>query len=196
MVPLWMFPVAITCGNSFILKPSEKTPLSANRLGELLMEAGLPEGVLNVIHGSRDCVQALLEHPKVAAVSFVGSTNVAEYINRTGTFHGKRVQAAGGAKNHLIIMPDADIDQTVKALAASAYGCAGQRCMAGSVAVAVGGAGDPIVEGLVAYAKSLKVGPSDGDENYRTRASHPPRAQRPHCEVLRYCEKRGGFGST
>ncbi len=165
MVPLWMFPVAITCGNTFVLKPSEKTPLSANRLGELLTEAGLPDGVFNIIHGGKECVQALLEHPKVAAISFVGSTNVAEYIYRTGTYHGKRVQAAGGAKNHLIIMPDADMDQTVKALAASAYGCAGQRCMAGSVAVAVGAAGDPVVEGLVAHAKTLKVGPSDGDES-------------------------------
>jgi malonate-semialdehyde dehydrogenase (acetylating)/methylmalonate-semialdehyde dehydrogenase len=165
MVPLWMFPVAVTCGNTFILKPSEKVPLSAIRLGELMLEAGIPDGVFNIIHGGKECVDALLMHPDVAAVSFVGSTPIAEYVYQTGTAHGKRVQSAGGAKNHLIIMPDADIDQAVKALAASAYGCAGQRCMAGSVAVAVGGAGDPVVEGLVDHAGSFKVGPSDGDES-------------------------------
>jgi malonate-semialdehyde dehydrogenase (acetylating)/methylmalonate-semialdehyde dehydrogenase len=165
MVPLWMFPVAITCGNTFILKPSEKVPLSAVRLGELLAEAGLPDGVFNIVHGDRECVDALLDHPKVAAISFVGSTAVAKYIYERGTAAGKRVQSAGGAKNHLIIMPDADIEQTVKALAASAYGCAGQRCMAGSVAVTVGKAGDPVVEGLVDYAGTLRVGPTDGNEN-------------------------------
>jgi malonate-semialdehyde dehydrogenase (acetylating)/methylmalonate-semialdehyde dehydrogenase len=164
MVPLWMFPVAITCGNTFVLKPSEKVPLSAVRLGELLTEAGLPDGVFNIVHGDRECVDALLDHPQVAAVSFVGSTAVAKYIYQRGTAAGKRVQSAGGAKNHLIIMPDADMDQTVKALAASAYGCAGQRCMAGSVAVAVGKAGDPVVDGLVAHARTLRVGPTDGNE--------------------------------
>ncbi len=138
MVPLWMFPVAIVCGNSFVLKPSEKVPLSSMRLAELLNEAGLPPGVFNIIHGGRECVERLLTHPKVAAISFVGSTPIAQKIYATGTANGKRVQAAGGAKNHLIIMPDADMEMTVKALAASAYGCAGQRCMAGSVAVAVG----------------------------------------------------------
>lgn len=161
MVPLWMFPVAITCGNTFVLKPSEKTPLSAVLLGELLEEAGLPPGVFNVIHGGRECVEALCTHPDVAALSFVGSTPVAKIVYETGTAHGKRVQAAGGAKNHLIILPDADMDQTVKQLGASAYGCAGQRCMAGSIAVAVGSAGDPLVEGLVDLGKSMKVGPSD-----------------------------------
>ena len=164
MVPLWMFPVAITCGNTFVLKPSEKVPLSAVRLGELLAEAGLPEGVFNIVHGDRECVDALLDHPKVAAISFVGSTAIAKYIYERGTAAGKRVQSAGGAKNHLIIMPDADLDQTVKALAASAYGCAGQRCMAGSVAVAVGKAGDPVVDGLVDYAGTLRIGPTDGNE--------------------------------
>jgi len=165
MVPLWMYPVAITCGNTFVLKPSEKVPLSAVRLVELLLEAGLPPGVMNLVHGDKQCVDALLTHPDVAAISFVGSTPIAKYIYETGTANGKRVQAAGGAKNHLIIMPDADMDQTVKALSASAYGCAGQRCMAGSLAVAVGGAGDPVVEGLVDYAGSMNVGPSDGDES-------------------------------
>ncbi|MGL4512343.1 MAG: CoA-acylating methylmalonate-semialdehyde dehydrogenase [Lacipirellulaceae bacterium] len=161
MVPLWMFPVAITCGNTFVLKPSEKAPLSAVRLGELLLEAGLPEGVFNIVQGGRECVDALLDHPLVAAVSFVGSTPVAKHVYERGTRNGKRVQAAGGAKNHLVILPDADMDQTVKQLAASAYGCAGQRCMAGSIAVAVGGAADPLVEGLVRLAGSMKVGPTD-----------------------------------
>lgn len=161
MVPLWMLPIAITCGNTFILKPSEKTPLSAQRLGELLQEAGLPDGVFNLVHGARDCVEALLTHDDVAAISFVGSTPVAKIVYETGTAHGKRVQSAGGAKNHLIIMPDADMDQTVKQLAASAYGCAGQRCMAGSLAVAVGSAGDPLVDGLVDFSKAMKVGASD-----------------------------------
>ncbi|MEN0109377.1 MAG: CoA-acylating methylmalonate-semialdehyde dehydrogenase [Planctomycetota bacterium] len=161
MVPLWMLPVAITCGNTFVLKPSEKTPLSAVLLGELLAEAGLPDGVLNIAHGGRACVEALLTHPEVAAISFVGSTPVARIVYETGTKHGKRVQAAGGAKNHLVVMPDADMDQTVKQLAASAYGCAGQRCMAGSVAVAVGSAGDPLVEGLVDLGRGMSVGASD-----------------------------------
>ena len=165
MVPLWMFPIALTCGNTFILKPSEKVPLSAVRLGELLAEAGLPDGVFNIVHGDRECVDALLDHPKVAAISFVGSTTIAKYIYERGTAAGKRVQSAGGAKNHLIIMPDAEMDQTVKALAASAYGCAGQRCMAGSVAVTVGKAGDPVVEGLVDYVSKFRVGPTDGNEN-------------------------------
>jgi malonate-semialdehyde dehydrogenase (acetylating) / methylmalonate-semialdehyde dehydrogenase len=165
MVPLWMFPIALTCGNTFILKPSEKVPLSSVRLGELLEEAGVPEGVFNIVHGDRECVDALLDHPKVAAVSFVGSTGIAKYIYERGTANGKRVQSAGGAKNHLIIMPDAEMDQTVKALVASAYGCAGQRCMAGSVAVAVGKAGDAVVEGLIDVAGKMRVGPSDGKEN-------------------------------
>jgi malonate-semialdehyde dehydrogenase (acetylating)/methylmalonate-semialdehyde dehydrogenase len=164
MVPLWMFPIALTCGNTFVLKPSEKVPLSSQRLGELLAEAGLPDGVFSIVHGDKECVDALLDHPTVAAISFVGSTAIAKYIYERGTAAGKRVQSAGGAKNHLIIMPDADMDQTVKALAASAYGCAGQRCMAGSVAVAVGKAGDPIVEGLVDYAGKFRVGPTDGNE--------------------------------
>lgn len=165
MVPLWMFPVAIVCGNTFILKPSEKVPLSSMRLGELLIEAGLPPGVFSVLHGGKECVDALLAHPKVAAISFVGSTPIAQKIYTTGTANGKRIQAAGGAKNHMIIMPDADLDITVKALAASAYGCAGQRCMAGSVAVAVGNAGDPLIDQLVAFAGKMRVGPTDGQES-------------------------------
>jgi malonate-semialdehyde dehydrogenase (acetylating)/methylmalonate-semialdehyde dehydrogenase len=165
MVPLWMYPIAITCGNTFVLKPSEKVPLSAVRIAELLEEAGVPDGVFNIVHGDRECVDALLDHPKVAAISFVGSTAIAKYIYERGTAAGKRVQSAGGAKNHIIIMPDAEMDQTVKALAASAFGCAGQRCMASSVAVTVGKAGDPIVENLVEHAGRMRVGPTDGNEN-------------------------------
>ncbi|HEV3165956.1 MAG TPA: CoA-acylating methylmalonate-semialdehyde dehydrogenase [Isosphaeraceae bacterium] len=162
MVPLWMFPVAIVCGNTFVLKPSEKVPLSANRLGELLAEAGLPEGVFNIVHGDKECVDALLTHPLVRAISFVGSTNVARHVYETGTKNGKRVQAAGGAKNHLIIMPDADLDQAVKALQASAYGCAGERCMAGSIALPVGGIADSLVDLLCDRASKMVVGPTDG----------------------------------
>ena len=136
------------------------------RLGELLAEAGLPDGVFNIVHGDRECVDALLDHPKVAAISFVGSTTIAKYIYETR--HGGRASACNrpaGRRTISIIMPDADMDQTVKQLAASAYGCAGQRCMAGSVAVAVGKAGDPVVEGLVDYAGKFRVGPTDGNEN-------------------------------
>jgi malonate-semialdehyde dehydrogenase (acetylating)/methylmalonate-semialdehyde dehydrogenase len=163
MVPLWMFPVAITCGNTFVLKPSEKVPLSAVRLGELLMESGLPDGVFNIVHGDRACVDALLEHPLVRAVSFVGSTAAARHVYEAGTRNGKRVQAAGGAKNHLIIMPDADLDQAVAALQVSAFGCAGERCMAGSVAVPVGAIAGPMVERLCLQASRMKVGPTDHD---------------------------------
>src|SRR5262249_39548173 len=131
MVPLWMFPVALACGNTFVLKPSEKVPLSAVRLGELLADSGLPGGVFNIGPGDKHAGAALLAAPLVRAVSFVGSTEVARYVYETGTRHGKRVQAAGGAKNHLVIMPDADLDQAAKALQASAFGCAGERCMAG-----------------------------------------------------------------
>ena len=163
MVPLWMFPVAIVCGNTFVLKPSEKVPLSSVRLGELMIEAGFPAGVFNIVHGGKECVDALLTHPQVAAISFVGSTPIAKYIYETGTKHGKRVQSAGGAKNHLIIMPDADLDLSVKALAGSAYGCAGQRCMAGSVAVAVGVVADPLVEQLSDHAGRIHVASTDGN---------------------------------
>jgi malonate-semialdehyde dehydrogenase (acetylating)/methylmalonate-semialdehyde dehydrogenase len=162
MVPLWMFPVALACGNTFVLKPSEKVPLSANLLGELLVEAGCPAGVFNVVHGDRECVDALLTHPLVRAVSFVGSTAVARHVYETGTRHGKRVQAAGGAKNHLIVMPDADLEQAAAAVQASAFGCAGERCMAGSVAVPVGGVADALVQRLVDKASKMTVGRTDG----------------------------------
>lgn len=161
MVPLWMFPIALTCGNTFVLKPSEKVPLSAMRLAELLVEAGLPPGVFNVVHGDKEAVDALLTHPLVQAVSFVGSTPVAKYIYETSIQHGKRCQSNGGAKNHILVMPDADMDKAVGALQASAFGCSGQRCMAGSLAVAIGGAADPLVEKLSAAAAKMKVGRTD-----------------------------------
>jgi len=162
MVPLWMFPIAIVCGNTFVLKPSEKVPLAAVRMGELLSESGLPEGVFNIVHGDRECVDALLAHPLIRAVSFVGSTAVARHVYETGTKNGKRVQAAGGAKNHLIIMPDADLEQAVGALRLSAFGCAGERCMAGSIALAVGKVADSLVERLCQTAREMKVGATDG----------------------------------
>jgi malonate-semialdehyde dehydrogenase (acetylating)/methylmalonate-semialdehyde dehydrogenase len=165
MVPLWMFPVALVCGNTFILKPSEKVPLTANLLGELLIEAGLPAGVFNIVHGNKECVDTLLTHPKVAAISFVGSTAIAKYVYETGTKNGKRVQAAGGAKNHLIIMPDADLDQAVAALQASAFGCAGERCMAGSVALSVGNVSDELVARLVKKSAAMTVGPTDAGQD-------------------------------
>jgi malonate-semialdehyde dehydrogenase (acetylating)/methylmalonate-semialdehyde dehydrogenase len=144
------------------LKPSEKVPLSAVMLGELLTQAGAPPGVFNIVHGDRECVEALITHPLVRAISFVGSTSVARAVYETGTKHGKRVQAAGGAKNHLIIMPDADLEQAVKAIQAAAFGCAGERCMAGSVALPVGSIGDQVVDLLCRYAARMKVGPTDG----------------------------------
>ncbi|MDP0497387.1 MAG: CoA-acylating methylmalonate-semialdehyde dehydrogenase [Verrucomicrobiota bacterium JB024] len=149
MVPMWMFPLAIACGNTFVLKPSEKTPLTAMRLAELATEAGLPGGVLNVVNGAQEAVERLCTHPDIAAVSFVGSTKVAEIVYRTASHAGKRVQSAGGAKNAMVVMPDADLDSTVRAIIGAAYGCAGQRCMAGSTVLAVG----PIVDELVARLK-------------------------------------------
>jgi malonate-semialdehyde dehydrogenase (acetylating)/methylmalonate-semialdehyde dehydrogenase len=157
-----MFPVAIACGNTFVLKPSEKVPLSAVMLAELLTEAGLPPGVFNLIHGDKTCVDALLTHPLVRAISFVGSTPVARHVFETGTKHGKRVQAAGGAKNHMIVMPDADLEQAAKAIGVSAFGCAGERCMAGSLALSVGGVGDQLIDRLRAEASRMRVGPTDG----------------------------------
>src|ERR1051326_9036431 len=161
MVPLWMFPLALVCGNTFVLKPSEKVPLTAVLLIELLEKAGLPKGVLNVVPGGRECVDALLTHPKVRAISFVGSSPVAKHIYETGTRHGKRVQANGGAKNYLVVMPDADVPPTVEAMATAAFGCAGERCMAGSTAIAVGQAVDRVLPSLVAAARAIKVGPTD-----------------------------------
>jgi len=157
MVPMWMFPVAIACGNTFVLKPSEKDPSVPMRVAELLAEAGLPDGVFNVVNGDREAVDTLLTDPRVAAVSFVGSTPVAEYIYRTASAHGKRVQALGGAKNHMVVMPDADTANAASALMGAAYGSAGERCMAISVAVAVGDAGDRLVDELRRQVAGLKV---------------------------------------
>ncbi|HEX4055032.1 MAG TPA: CoA-acylating methylmalonate-semialdehyde dehydrogenase [Tepidisphaeraceae bacterium] len=165
MVPLWMFPIAIACGNTFVLKPSERVPMTSNLLGEMMIEAGLPPGVFNIVHGDKTCVDALLTHPLVKAISFVGSTSVAQYVYETGTRHGKRVQAAGGAKNHLIIMPDADLDQAALAVQTSAFGCAGERCMAGSIAVPVGDVAQDLVKRLTEIGQSMKTGPTDGSDS-------------------------------
>ena len=145
MVPMWMFPVAIACGNTFVLKPSERDPTLSLRLAELLKEAGLPDGVFNVVHGDKEAVDALLTHPLVKAVSFVGSTPIAKYIYETGAAHGKRVQALGGAKNHAVVLPDADLDFATEAIIGAGYGSAGERCMAISAVVAVGEAADALV---------------------------------------------------
>ena len=161
MVPLWMFPLALACGNTFVLKPSEKVPLTAVRLVELLEKAGLPKGVMNLVHGGREAVDTLLTHPLVKAVSFVGSTPVAKHIYETGTRHGKRVQANGGAKNHMVVMPDADVSKAVEAIATAAFGCAGERCMAGSTAITVGAAAERLLPSLVNAARAIRVGPTD-----------------------------------
>ncbi len=168
MVPMWMFPVALATGNTFVLKPSEKVPGAMMRMAELLTEAGLPKGVFNIVNGDRDAVDVLLTHPDVEAVSFVGSTPVAEYIYNRGCQHGKRVQALGGAKNHMVIMPDADMEAAANALMGAAYGAAGERCMAVSVAVPVGeGTAERLLEVLKPKVEALRVGPGivDGQEN-------------------------------
>ncbi len=157
MVPMWMFPVAIACGNTFVLKPSERDPSPALLMARWLKEAGLPDGVFNVVQGDREAVDALLAHPQVDAVSFVGSTPIARYIHETASRHGKRVQALGGAKNHMVVMPDADLDQAVDALIGAAYGSAGERCMAISVAVAVGPIADRLVARLAERVPQIKM---------------------------------------
>ncbi|MGD2133791.1 MAG: CoA-acylating methylmalonate-semialdehyde dehydrogenase, partial [Maricaulaceae bacterium] len=168
MIPMWMFSVAIACGNTFVLKPSEKDPSVPLRLAELFMEAGAPAGVLNVVNGDKTAVDAILTHPSIKAVSFVGSSDIAQYVYSTGTAHGKRVQAMGGAKNHGIILPDANMDQAVKDIVGAAYGSAGERCMALPVAVTVGKkTGDEFVERISEAARNLKVGVStDPDAHY------------------------------
>ena len=165
MVPLWMFPLAIACGNTFVLKPSEKDPSCSLKWAELLAEAGLPPGVFNVVQGDATAVNALLADERVAAVSFVGSTPVAEHVYRTASAHGKRVQALGGAKNHLVVMPDADMDQAADALVGAAYGSAGERCMAISAAVLVGDAAEPLLQRLLPRIEKLKVGPGLDPKN-------------------------------
>ncbi len=163
MVPLWMFPMAIACGNTFILKPSEKVPSASIRMAELFKEAGLPDGVFNVVHGDKAAVDAILDHAGIHAVSFVGSTPIAKYIYETCAKAGKRVQALGGAKNHAVVLPDADLEFAADALIGAAYGSAGERCMAISAVVAVGAAGDPLVRLLEQKAKKIKVGPGHQD---------------------------------
>jgi malonate-semialdehyde dehydrogenase (acetylating) / methylmalonate-semialdehyde dehydrogenase len=165
MVPMWMFPVALACGNCFILKPSERDPSASVILAELLKEAGLPDGVFSVVHGDKAAVDAILHHPDIAAVSFVGSTPIARYIYETSALHGKRCQALGGAKNHMVIMPDADLDQAVDALMGAAYGAAGERCMAISVAVPIGDqVADALIDKLVPRVRGLKIGPGTDRE--------------------------------
>jgi malonate-semialdehyde dehydrogenase (acetylating)/methylmalonate-semialdehyde dehydrogenase len=159
MVPMWMFGTAIATGNTFILKPSEKDPSASIFLAELLHEAGVPDGVFNVVHGDKVAVDAILEHPDIAAVSFVGSTPIARYIYETGTSHGKRVQALGGAKNHMIVLPDADIDMAADAAVSAGYGSAGERCMAVATVVAVGDVADPLVDAISKRLPNVKVGP-------------------------------------
>ncbi|MFF4606804.1 CoA-acylating methylmalonate-semialdehyde dehydrogenase [Streptomyces sp. NPDC001339] len=161
MVPMWMFPLAIACGNTFVLKPSEKVPSAAFKLAELAAEAGLPDGVLNIVNGDKVAVDALLTHPDVAAVSFVGSTPIARYIHTTGTANGKRVQALGGAKNHMLVLPDADLNLAADSAINAAYGSAGERCMAISVVVAVGDTADPLIGKIKERADRLRIGPGD-----------------------------------
>jgi malonate-semialdehyde dehydrogenase (acetylating) / methylmalonate-semialdehyde dehydrogenase len=161
MIPLWMFPLAVVAGNTFVLKPSERTPLGGARLAEIFLEAGFPEGVLNVVHGGSEAVNALLVHPDVNAISFVGSAPVARHVYTTAAAHGKRVQALGGAKNHIVVMPDADPEIAMPAILNSAFGNAGERCLAGSVAVAVGNAAEGLIGPLAKAAAKMVVGPGD-----------------------------------
>jgi malonate-semialdehyde dehydrogenase (acetylating)/methylmalonate-semialdehyde dehydrogenase len=164
MVPMWMFANAIACGNAFILKPSEKDPSASILIAELLKEAGLPDGVFNVIHGDKVAVDRILEHPDIAAVSFVGSTPIARYIYETGTRNGKRVQALGGAKNHMVVLPDADVDMAADAAVSAGYGSSGERCMAIATIVAVGGVADPLVDAIKSRLPKVKVGPGSDPE--------------------------------
>ncbi len=190
MIPLWMFPLAVVCGNTFVLKPSERTPLSVVRLARLFLDAGFPPGVLNVVHGAGDTAAALIRHPGVQAISFVGSEPVARAVYREAAAHGKRVQALGGAKNHIVVMPDADLDTAIPAILGSAFGNAGERCLAGSVAVAVGDAAR-FVDRLSSSAQALTVGPGDRpgvDVGPLIRAEHRQRV----VEHIERAEREGG----
>jgi len=192
MVPMWMYPFAIACGNAFVLKPSEKVPLTPTLAAELLHQSGLPAGVFNLVHGDRVAVDALLHHPLVKAVSFVGSTPVAKHVYATAAANGKRVQALGGAKNHLIVMPDADMPKTVEAIIGSAFGAAGERCLAGSVLVPVGEAAGPLLDLLVERTKNLKVG--DGAQ---AGVEMGPLVTSDHCQrVAGYVEKGVAEGAV
>jgi len=192
MVPLWMFPNAIAAGNTFVLKPSEKDPSVTMLLAEMIHEAGLPEGVFNVVHGDKVAVDRLLEHPTVKAISFVGSTPIARYVYETGTARGKRVQALGGAKNHMVVLPDADIDVAADAAVSAGYGSAGERCMAISVVVAVGSAADPLVEAIERRIPQVKVGPGTDPES-----GMGPLITREHRDrVEAYVAEAAGEGAT
>src|ERR1700726_2107219 len=181
MIPMWKFAPAIACGNSFLLKPSERDPSVPMRIAQLLMEAGLPAGVLNVVNGDKEAVDTLLTDPRVRAVGFVGSSAIAEYIYATGCAHGKRVQCFGGAKNHMIVMPDADMDQAVDALIGAGYGSGGERCMAVSVAVPVGKkTADALMQKLIPRVENLKVGPSTDKQ-----ADYGPMVTRAHMQKVR-----------
>jgi malonate-semialdehyde dehydrogenase (acetylating)/methylmalonate-semialdehyde dehydrogenase len=191
MVPMWMFANAIACGNTFILKPSEKDPSASIFMAELLKEAGVPDGVFNVVHGDKVAVDAILEHPTIRAVSFVGSTPIAKYIYETGTKNGKRVQALGGAKNHMVVLPDADIEMAADAAVSAAYGSSGERCMAISVVVAVGGSADPLVEAIKNRLPKIKVGPGSD-----ATAEMGPLVTREHRDkVASYLEKGKAQGA-
>ncbi|HEV7809795.1 MAG TPA: CoA-acylating methylmalonate-semialdehyde dehydrogenase, partial [Candidatus Limnocylindrales bacterium] len=192
MVPMWMFGNAIACGNTFILKPSEKDPSASMFLAELLHEAGVPDGVFNVVHGDKVAVDAILAHPDIAAVSFVGSTPIARYIYETGTKNGKRVQALGGAKNHMIVLPDADIEMAADAAVSAGYGSAGERCMAVATVVAVGAAADPLVAAITARLPKIKVGPGSDPE-----AEMGPLVTRQHRDkVASYLDSGAAQGAT
>jgi malonate-semialdehyde dehydrogenase (acetylating)/methylmalonate-semialdehyde dehydrogenase len=192
MVPMWMFGNAIACGNTFILKPSEKDPSASILLAELLKEAGVPDGVFNVVHGDKVAVDAILEHPTIRAVSFVGSTPIAKYIYETGTKHGKRVQALGGAKNHMVVLPDADVEMAADAAVSAAYGSSGERCMAISVVVAVGDVADPIVDAIRSRLPKIQVGPGSDPS-----AQMGPLVTREHRDkVASYLEKGTEQGAT
>ncbi|WP_017581872.1 CoA-acylating methylmalonate-semialdehyde dehydrogenase [Nocardiopsis valliformis] len=192
MVPMWMFPVAIACGNTFVLKPSEKDPSAAVLLAELWAEAGLPDGVFNVVHGDKAAVDAILEHPDVAAVSFVGSTPIAQYIYRTAAEHGKRVQALGGAKNHMVVLPDADLDLAADSAVSAGFGSAGERCMAISVVAVVDSVADDLLERIRERVSRLRVGPGDDD-----RSEMGPLVTREHRDkVASYLESGVREGAT
>jgi malonate-semialdehyde dehydrogenase (acetylating)/methylmalonate-semialdehyde dehydrogenase len=192
MVPMWMWAPALACGNTFVLKPSEKDPSASVLTAELLKQAGLPNGVFNVVHGDKVAVDRLLEHQNVNAVSFVGSTPIARYVYESGTRHGKRVQALGGAKNHMVVLPDADVEMAADAAVSAAYGSAGERCMAVSVLVAVGDVADPLVDAIRARAPQVKVG-----NGLEPDSEMGPLITREHRDkVASYIEKGRGQGAT
>jgi len=196
MVPLWMFPVALACGNTFILKPSEKVPSASMLMADLLKQAGLPDGVFNVVHGDKDAVDALLNHPGIKAISFVGSTPIAKYIYETAAKNGKRVQALGGAKNHAVVLPDADFEFAADALIGAAYGSAGERCMAISAVVAVGNSADPLIAKLKEKASNLKIGAGDSKADGKEMDMGPLVTRVHRDKVAGYVDKGVAEGAT